>query len=110
MTAKVERVSDMADAALRCREKGHHWTFVTDKILASSRGVPTLITRFWKCPTCTTTMTEEIEIPSFEIRRRKYDYPDDYLLVGGMTDGAKVRVTDIRRESAIRSGIIKRPR
>lgn len=103
-----DKIEDLRNTFLQCREKGHHWAHVTDTILVSYRKTPTLISREFVCNTCLTGMKEEISIPSFDIRSRKYFYADGYLLSKGATNGSRVDVRDIRRERFVRAGLVKR--
>ena len=108
VTAKrAESVQDLGNDFLRCREKGHAWEHVTDTITQSIRNTPSVIVRHWECPRCTTGMEEVVDIPSFAILRRKYTYPDGYLLVSGYDEnGVRINVRDIRRESLRRMGVV----
>lgn len=102
-------VADLEISFLNCRLKGHHWTHVTDDILATSdkkkNSVPTLVRRAYVCLSCKTEMGENIAIPSFQVQSRNYYYPDNYLV--RQTTGDRVYVNDIRKESLIRAGLIK---
>lgn len=104
MADKVESLSELNDKYLMCRAKGHHWEHITDKVLASSRGVPREVRRFWRCR-CSTGMQELIAVPSFEVKSRTYDYPDGYGI--RTPDSSRVRAWDVRREQFVRLGIVK---
>lgn len=103
-----DKIEDLRNTFLACREKGHHWTHVTDAILVGTKKLPQVITREWVCATCKTGMVEKIEIPSFDLVSRKYDYSDGYLLRRGATNGQRVDVRSIRQERLVRAGLIKR--
>lgn len=111
MPQRVSDVSELKNQFLLCREKCHHWSHVTDHVTKEnpSTGAIIQIERVWHCKTCKTNVFEQIAVPSFNILSRKYEYPDGYLITRSIDD---VRVTKqaVRRERAVRSGLIKRPR
>ena len=106
-TKYSDSISDLAETHLLCREKGHHWKHVTDKVLVWYKGDPKQIERNWKCTQCVTTMQEVLHIPSFDLVSRKYDYTEGYLLSKKATDGERINIRDIREERLVRSGLIK---
>lgn len=106
MSTRSEGVEEMADAYLDCRDKGHHWSRLTDRITDGTKTRVREITRVWQCKGCLTEQEEVIEIPSCEIVRRRYHYPDGYLLAPGIAaEKGRVNVRDIRREVFGRAGI-----
>lgn len=102
---KSDSLEEMAISFLGCRDKGHHWLHLTDKVTSGTRRQIREVSRWWSCSGCTCEMTEVIEIPSCDVLSRKYLYPDGYLLVSGVIAGRRVNVRDIRREVFSRSGI-----
>ncbi len=102
---KSDNIEVLTDQHLLCRDKGHYWLHVTDKVLSTYKKQVRQISREWRCPRCATTCTEILHVPSFNIESRKYAYPDGYLV---KRTGDRVHVSDIRREWAIRAGLFKR--
>lgn len=101
--AKAEGVEEIPTTFLACRDKGHHWVFQTDKLVAGTRGRVREVSRWWLCQGCKTEQEEIIAIPSCEVRRRRYVYPDSYLLASN--GEGRLSVRDVRRELFSRSGI-----
>lgn len=103
MTVKADDVATVKNQFLMCREKGHQWRHLNDEISEGSKRAVKEVARQWNCPTCGTEMTEWITVPAFEIRRRKYAYPDGYLFdIPAM--GGRVLRPEIRREQFRRLG------
>ena len=94
----------MEDAFLRCREKGHRWTHRNDQVEYSRRRAVE-VQRTWTCDTCSTDMTETVSVPDFQIVRRKYDYPDNYLADVPAMGGQRLLRPQVRREQFTRLGI-----
>lgn len=106
MTAKrSDTLEEMTDAFLFCRDKGHHWLHQNDKITATSGKRIREVSRWWQCSSCLTEMAEVFQIPSCEVKSRRYVYPDGYLLTQGEIDGRRVSVRDVRRQVFNRNGI-----
>lgn len=103
---RSENLEEMADAFLSCRDKGHHWARLNDQITAAKGKRITEVSRWWQCRTCETEMAEVFEIPSCEIKSRRYVYPDGYLLMKGEIDGRRLLVRDVRRQVFNRNGIV----
>lgn len=104
MSTKSTDLNEVGDKFLFCREKGHQWRHVNDELTAGARRLVREAKRQWLCVTCKTEMVETVEIPSFRIVKRKYDYPDGYLFDVPAMGGRLLR-HDIRREQFSRSGI-----
>lgn len=102
---RAEGLDEMANSFLMCRDKGHHWGHLNDKVTAGSGRRIREVSRWYQCKTCTTEMQEVFDIPSCDIKSRRYVYPDGYLLAQGRIDGRPLRVRDVRREVFSRSGI-----
>lgn len=94
----------MAETFLYCRDKGHHWSHLTDKITAGLRGRVREVTRTWECKGCGCKQKEVIALPRCEVAYRRYIYPDGYL-VARRPDVPPTRVADVRRELFTRSGL-----
>lgn len=104
MPKKATEVGAMEDSFLYCREKGHHWEHKNDRLTFGARKRVSEAERSWMCRNCTTTMTEVISVPDFQIVRRKYDYPDNYLADVPAMGGRMLR-PDVRREQFSRAGL-----
>lgn len=104
-TKRSESLDDLADQFLACRDKGHRWMHLNDQVTATTGKKIREVSRWWQCPSCTTEQEEVFEIPSCTIKRRKYHYPDGYLLIAGAFEGRRVNVRDVRRTVFHRSGI-----
>jgi len=104
MTTRANGVEEMTLAFLGCRDKGHHWVFLTDEITEGSKRTIREITRRYLCDGCKTEMEEAFAIPSCEVRSRRYRYPDGYLLAPEAFVGRRLSVRDVRREVFGRSG------
>ena len=50
-------------------------------------------------------MTETVSVPDFQIVRRKYDYPDNYLADVPAMGGQRLLRPQVRREQFTRLGI-----
>lgn len=103
--AKAESIEEMTESFLGCRDKGHHWEFVNDKVTHAVRGKVREVTRWFQCKGCTTEMYEVFEIPSCDVLARHYAYPDGYLVAAGVVEGRRLNVRDVRREVFARHGI-----
>lgn len=104
MSKKASDPTDFPNHFLFCRERGHHWRHVNDRVTYGGRKKAVEAERHWTCDTCTTDMTETLSLPDFEIVKRKYDYPDFYLAdVPAM--GGRMHRSDVRREQFTRAGI-----
>lgn len=101
---KADGIGDIGLTYLACRDKGHHWIHMTDKITDGTRRRAREVTRWWECKNCDTRQEEVFELPSCQIRYRRYVYPDGYLLARAPGEEA-VRVADVRREVFARHGI-----
>lgn len=105
MSAKAEGLEEMTESFLGCRDKGHHWLRTNDKVTGTHGRRVSEITRWYQCRGCTTEMEEVFEIPSCDVKRRKYHYPDGYLLASHVIEGRRLNVRDVRREVFGRAGI-----
>lgn len=106
MSTRSEGVDAMTDAFLGCRDKGHHWVHLTDKITAGTAKRIREVSRWYVCKGCETEQEEVFEFPSCEVKKRRYVYPDGYLLAqGALAPGERLSVRDVRREVFGRSGI-----
>jgi hypothetical protein len=101
---RAETIEEMTDAFLTCRDYGHHWSHVNDKITDTTRsGKIRAVTRYSECRSCTTLREESFD-SSFDVTRH-YTYPDGYLVIAGGIKGERLTVRDVRREVFARSGI-----
>lgn len=103
---RVLSLTELKNAHLHCRLKGHSWKHITDRIEAQYRGSPTLIERVYQCGSCTTEAVELITIPRFELLKRTYLYPDNYLMIKAEDQVGRIPQSDIRAESFYRTGLI----
>lgn len=104
--ARVKSLEELYDEYLSCRVSNHWWKFITDKIVRGSRSNPQQIVRQSKCENCETTKEEWIDLPSCEIVKRQYTYPDNYLLVGNNErGGTKISRQDFRQEQIGRAHV-----
>ncbi len=101
---RSESIEDLAITFLDCRDKGHHWRHLTDKITVGSRARVREVRRFYECKGCSCQQEELIALPSCEVTSRRYIYPDGYLLRRAPGD-APISVRDVRREVFGRSGL-----
>lgn len=107
--ARVKTLEELDNDFISCRISNHWWKHINDKIVRGSRSNPQQIVRSSKCVNCDTDKEEWIEIPSCEVVKRQYNYPDNYLLVGNSErGGTKVSRQDFRQEQFRRMGIVKR--
>lgn len=102
---RAESLEEMESAHLACRDKGHHWAFLNDKITATSGKRIREVSRWWQCKTCLTEQEEVFEVPACTIKFRRYHYPDGYLLAKGLLEGGRLAVADVRRQVFGRNGI-----
>lgn len=102
---RSEGLEEMTNAFLACRDKGHHWRHLNDQVTASSGKRILEVSRWYQCPGCSTEMSEVFEIPSCEVKRRTYVYPDGYLLTKDALGGSRLSVRDVRRQVFNRNGI-----
>lgn len=106
MSSKAEGVDEMDSAFLACRDKGHHWQHLTDKITDGTAKKVREVSRWWQCKGCGTEQEEVFEFPSCEIKARRYVYPDGYLMAkDALGPDRRLNVRDVRREVFGRSGI-----
>lgn len=104
--AKAESIDEMDESFLACRDMRHRWDFLTEKITATYNRKVREITRYSICKGCSTERAEVFEIPSCDLKSRKYTYPDGYLFAPDFTrEFGRVNVRDIRREVFSRHGI-----
>lgn len=104
MAKRASDVGDMHNAYLYCRERGHHWRHRNDQVTYGARRRASEVTRTFTCDTCGTDVLEVVELPSFAVVRRKYEYPDLYL-ADTQAMGGRLYRADIRREQFTRAGI-----
>lgn len=100
---KADDVAEVNDKFLMCRVRGHRWEHQTDEITGGNKRKVTQVTRYWLCYGCGTEVKEVIDLPSFEVIRRSYHYPDNYQFdVPAM--GGRVLRPELRREQFRRLG------
>lgn len=82
MPKRAKGAEDLSGKARHCREFGHHWKWKHDfAIVYDAKNRPIEATRWLNCGSCGTERKDVIEIPSFRLVSRSYEYPDHYLVV-----------------------------
>lgn len=83
MASKANDPSDVPLSYIPCRSFRHSLKHVTDEITRHGKRVIEF-TRVTKCIECGTQVRTTYSVPDFRVTKRKYDYPDNYQVKGGL--------------------------
>lgn len=100
---KADDVAEVNDKFLMCRVRGHRWEHQTDDITDGNKRKVREVTRYWLCYGCSTEVKEVIAVPSFDVIKRTYVYPDNYQF-DTKAMGGRVLRPEVRREQFRRLG------
>lgn len=82
MSRRALSPQDVPATFIACRAFRHEPRFVTDKPV-TKRGRVIEFTRITECDVCQTRIRTTYSVPDFRVKKRRYDYPDQYQVKGG---------------------------
>lgn len=95
-------LEDLQDTYLECRDLRHAWRRSSLHDISVTRNTSNKIIEFTRvitCARCGCERHQTYSVPSMEIRRSRYVYPQGYMLIGSHSDPSnRVDAGDIRRE------------
>jgi hypothetical protein len=100
---KDTRLASLSEQALECRDTNHAWRRTSStrfEVAQKIKGRIVKLARTLTCLGCGATRTDVYAYPSFELLRRKINYPEGYLIVHVKGRGRYERPTksEIQRE------------
>lgn len=81
---RAETASDMPARYLPCRAFRHEPRFLTDRATKGASGKVVEFVRITQCNVCHTRVETTYSIPDFRVKARRYFYPDNYQVKGGL--------------------------